>query len=344
MTLRSPSIYKRNNGKFVLDFDDPMTGIRRRHQFDTESEAKRKRDEFVVKIHNGTLPSAQKNLISLLMNKHLEECAASTKVLTTEWRFAHFIDTFGNRDIIDLKKKDLKAWLNQLQKERGLSAKTLNKTKSHLSHFTIWAVDEGYIRENPFERVWFSESAKNAPRKKPRIVFKPEELEDILGQAKAFDKVNLYPFLYALVHLGSRAGETLKLKWDDIDMERGVVSFRAENTKTGEARRVPMSSYLRVFLETLPRRGDYVFANEKGKLMGYSTIHGALKRFRLVCPIMRDAGFHSFHHSYATNCLLDRMPVHAVQKILGHSTASMTQDLYGQYSASDLGDVSPYRF
>jgi integrase len=297
------------------------------HQFDTESEAKKKRDEFVVKLHNGTLPSAQRHLVSALMNRHLEECQRTTKVLTTEWRFEHFIKTFGKRDISDLKKKDLRAWLEQLQKEHGLSAKTANKTKSHLSHFTLWAVEEGFIRENPFEGVWFSESAKNAPRRKPRIVFSPEQLAEITEQAKIFDKTHLYPFLYALVHLGSRAGETLKLLWDDIELDRGVVSFRAENTKTGEARRVQMSSYLRDFLKDMHRRGDYVFPNEKGKLMGYSTIHGALKRFRKVCPMMRDAGFHSLRHSYATNCLLNRMPVHAVQKVLGLSSYP-TQNLH----------------
>ena len=256
-----------------------------------------------------------------------------------------FIETFGRFDVAEVKRRDMKRWLEFLRDEKGLSPKTCNKTKAHFGHFFKWCVDGEYIRESPLKGVWFSESRRNCPPRRPRIIFKEKELVEILEKARAFDKNNLFPFMYALMHLGSRAGETLSLKWDDVDLAAGFVEFREENTKTGVGRMVELSPFLKGLLSSLPRRGDYVFANERGGMMSYSTIHGALKRFREVCPQMRAAGFHSLRHSFAANALMEKkMRPHEVQKIMGHETSAMTMDLYGKYAAKEIKNPSPYGF
>ena len=48
---------------------------------------------------------------------------------------------------------------------------------------------------------------------------------------------------------GARRGELLKLRMGDVDFERMTLNFRADTTKSGRTRLIPMSKLLRDDLE-----------------------------------------------------------------------------------------------
>lgn len=125
---------------------------------------------------------------------------------------------------------------------------------------------------------------------------------------------------------GLRAGEMQALNWGDIDFERNLILVRAANTKTGVQREVPMSQEVRnTLLSTREsvRNGpnDPVITTHGGGR--YSSIPVSVKK---VCDRagLHDVSAHILRHTFASWALHRGVPAIVVQKLLGHSTMSMT--------------------
>ncbi len=80
----------------------------------------------------------------------------------------------------------------------------------------------------------------------------------------------VYPFLFTLAHTGARREEVRLLKWDHIDFENGLLTFK--NTKNGLDRTIRMAPTLTSFLKSHPRISDWVFMSQFGWLLSRSQI------------------------------------------------------------------------
>lgn len=120
-----------------------------------------------------------------------------------------------------------------------------------------------------------------------------------------------------LAYTGLRRGEALALRWEDIDLDRAVLTVR--RGKTARARRqVPLVPQAVQALSRLPRTGPQPFPYD-----GRNT----LRAFHRDRP--RDGlTIHGLRHGVATRLLEAGTPVHVVSAILGHSSASVTLDTY----------------
>ena len=58
-----------------------------------------------------------------------------------------------------------------------------------------------------------------------------------------------------------RRGEIFNLKWSNIDFEHGFIELL--QTKSGKARKIPLSDSLSKELNKLPQESDYVFINKQ---------------------------------------------------------------------------------
>lgn len=78
-------------------------------------------------------------------------------------------------------------------------------------------------------------------RVEPRraLAFTPDELRKLVASALRPEMQRLVRF-YALT--GCRRSEAIRLTWDDVDLERGFIYFRAGKTKTGISRVLPCFS------------------------------------------------------------------------------------------------------
>jgi integrase len=96
---------------------------------------------------------------------------------------------------------------------------------------------------------------------------------------------------------GMRRGEMLKLKWSDIDFERGFIHLR--DPKGQKNQKIPLNIPVRELLETHPKTSDYVFPGRDGQ-----------QRVSIAKPvraIKEDAGLpqdfrplHGLRHVYAS--------------------------------------------
>ena len=147
--------------------------------------------------------------------------------------------------------------------------------------------------------------------------------------------------LYVLaVHTGMRQGELLALRWDDVDLDAGVL--RVRGTKTARSRRSvklsrtalqALQSHLERQLAEIDRASSswrengLVFATHTGTPMDR---HNLLRQFR---RLLEEAGlpavtFHNLRHTCATVLLSKGMHAKFVQELLGHSTITITLDTY----------------
>ena len=161
--------------------------------------------------------------------------------------------------------------------------------------------------------------------------------------------------LYVLaLSTGMRQGELLALKWDDVDLEGRRLRVRhtlthADNTyvlgepKTPNSRRTirlttnavtALRAHLTRQLEEMERMssmyqpGGLIFATQAGTIINPSNL-----RNRSFKPLLRRAGlrqirFHDLRHTCATLLLSKNINVKVVSEMLGHSSISVTLDIY----------------
>lgn len=122
---------------------------------------------------------------------------------------------------------------------------------------------------------------------------------------------------------GMRQGEILNLKWDDVDLQNGMIYIK--NSKSGKLREIPIHPELLDYLGSANRVGPYVFADENG--MPYSRygklrheFENALKRAGI-----RNFRFHDLRHTFASELAMRGVDLRTIQDYLGHSTLRMTE-------------------
>jgi integrase len=238
-----------------------------------------------------------------------------------------------------------------ITRQEPLSAKTVKNIHGIMSKALSTAVDVGYIKSNPTERVTL-----------PRV--EKKEIHPLTSQQIA-DLLKLLPghpheYLYQIaLFTGMREGELLGLPWDCVDYASGTIlvkqQLHKENTKGGvtkivppkndKSRIIPMApSVAELFRKQRARQDELrnllgdkwtetglVFTGPFGGYLSYRTVYDCFKRLaaKIGAP---EARVHDLRHTYAMVSLENGDDIKTVQGNLGHATAAFTLDVYGHVS------------
>ena len=149
----------------------------------------------------------------------------------------------------------------------------------------------------------------------------------------------------ALVALeaGLRFSEVAGLTWGAVDVESGVL--RVLNTKGKRDRYVPMTSKLKGFFAAREqgKANALVFPNSEGEIQAQvpSGFWRGLADSRLnedVEDAKLRVGFHVLRHSYASRLVQQGVDLYRVQRLLGHSTPTLTAR-YAKLADDDLREA-----
>lgn len=170
----------------------------------------------------------------------------------------------------------------------------------------------------------------------------------------------LYMPIFLSVMLGLRRGEVLGLQWDDIDFEEKIIHVRhnymmidgkpqlREKLKTDSSRRdivvtdriiqelknyKQKQSIMRLQLGKKYYKSNFVCVWKDGKPFNPSHISRAfsLRMEKYGLPKIR---FHDLRHSNAALMIGQNVPMKGASERLGHSTITITNDLYGHVEKS----------
>lgn len=197
----------------------------------------------------------------------------------------------------------------------GVARSTVNRQRATLSRFFRWAIRNGHHPgPNPVTAV---QQFRESPG---RTRFLTAEEASALMLAAA---PHLKPIIVAALHTGGRLGELLALRWEDVDLDRRVITFRRETTKARRQRIVPISPTLEEALRPLrlkhPWRPVFRFRGE-----GLRSVRRAFVAARRKANLP-GLLFHTLRHTFASWAVMNGMKLPVLQKLLGHHSIVMTQ-------------------
>jgi integrase len=241
-------------------------------------------------------------------------------------------------------------------KAGGLSAKTIRNLHNMLHKAFDQAYKNSLVLKNVIDLVTPPRVVKTEMR-----VLTQEEQKGLLEQAREH-RLGIVVILG--LGTGMRIGEMLALKWTDIDFNNKLLFVRhtinrlknyGGDTKTviviGEPkteksrRTIPLDDNLierlkghkKIQLSERLKAGnaydsqDYAFANELGSPVEPRTYQDIFHKLTKQAEIS-NVNIHALRHTFATRALEAGIPAKTVSEILGHSTVSITLDLYSHVS------------
>jgi len=119
----------------------------------------------------------------------------------------------------------------------GRANGTVNRYLAVLSHAFTMAVREWqWCADNPVRKI----TKPKEPRGRVRFLSE-DERQRLLESCQMSRNSSLYIIVVLALSTGARRGELLSLHWSDVDLRRGMLTFR--KTKNGETRAVPLTGY-----------------------------------------------------------------------------------------------------
>jgi integrase len=153
----------------------------------------------------------------------------------------------------------------------------------------------------------------------------PDQLSNLLRAIGQDHDIQAANFIRMALFTGMRRGELFKLKWDDIDFERGFINIR--QPKGGKDQTIPLNQAARELLDNHPRDNNspFVFPGRGGRQR--TEIRRPIDRIRKAAGLPPDfRPLHGLRHTYASMLASSgQVDLYTLQKLLTHKTPAMTQ-------------------
>lgn len=210
---------------------------------------------------------------------------------------------------------------------RPLANSTINSYLFTLSNcFTI-----AYKKRWPYlipahNPLKFVEKLKN--KKGREVLITPEQFEEFLEGCRVHGSRELYEIVLFAARTGARQGEILGLKWKDVELTTGEVTFR--DTKNGEDRRIEVIPALVELLKARKKeakKGDKYVWNSPVYNNQPITVKTTFYRIRKKLGF-EFLNFHDLRHFYISSAVRSGAITNPLelQKLVGHKTQSVTMN------------------
>jgi integrase len=331
-----------------------VNDVRRSHgACRTLREAQSLKGEILKSIADGTYSRAPRQNLTL-SEFSKQWLAAKEKTLKqgtwTDYELTfrlHILPGLGDKLLEDISPQDVQNWVNSLSKKR-LSRTSINKCYRYLRNCLNNAEAKDIISRTPCRGVI-------VPRPPQQIEFDILSIGEVAKVIEAADEPEK-TLVAVLAYTGIRLGESLGLKWRDIDFENNCI--RVERTfgihgwstpKTSASRRaVPLSPTLASMLSDYRASRDatgpenVVFSHDGTTPLDQSNVRRDFNR-ALKAAEIRHVSLHSLRHFYASNMIASGCSIKFLQNALGHSSATMTLNTYS-HLIPESGAESVARF
>jgi integrase len=231
-----------------------------------------------------------------------------------------WIEHLGGTRVDWIEPSQVSAFMEKRLKA-GASARTVNKNLSAFNNCMNYGKT---LEGKPVKKLPEVERLQQKkPRKRPFL--SPEQVELLLEKATASkNTVLMRLYIRFLASSGCREQEALKIRKEDVDMKRGVVTVGADgDTKNSLSREIQFNDALRQVLSeilaTLPPDCTWLFPSPQ---RGKKDIHAQSLRESFY-QIRREAGlswvgFHDLRHYFASKCVMAGIDFMTISEWLGH--------------------------
>lgn len=251
----------------------------------------------------------------------------------------------GDMKLTDVKVNHCQMIVNKMIDDNKANS-TIARTCTVMRGLFDYAVECDVIMKSPC-RIKIQKSIGN--QKKCREALTIDAQKKFLQTVKGHNYENHYRFI---LQTGLRIGELIGLKWEDVDFKKKTIRIKrslkyevgkgtwhiGEPKSEAGKRTIPLTDEAIEILKSQKSKNEslkvlplewsgYVFLNKHGEPVTNDAYNSAL------VPICRRADInrftvHTLRHTFATRCVESGMKPKTLQTIMGHSTISLTMDLY----------------
>ena len=227
-----------------------------------------------------------------------------------------------SRVVGDLPIASLRAYHIELFMARRLeevSAVRVNIEFRALRAMFSRAAVYGMVNENPMAGL----KQVRLPRQEPRALSR-KEFASLLS---VIDNKEYRALVIVAVCTAMRAGEMASLRWQDVDLARGIIhlvnrdGFRLKGLR---GRDVPLNHRAAQVLRVLPPRSERVFVNRRGTPYTTHTLSVWFKKYVRLATLPEDIHFHTLRHTGASWMVERKVPLPYIREILGHASITTT--------------------
>ena len=202
----------------------------------------------------------------------------------------------------------------------GWTGRTANLSITILNNLLNHAKDNGLIETLPTTGL---KPIRWKPKKRP--LFAPEQIEAICRAALQNCKHGqlLADYVRLMKTCGSRASETLRLKWSDLDWDRKQLIIGSDGlTKNHESRVVDFNPALETHLLDMNNRRNgsaYLFPSPKSPTTDNptKTLKGVLHKARDIAGV-EGFGFHDCRHYFISHAVMSGIDYMTIARWVGH--------------------------
>lgn len=350
-------MFLRKDGRWsaIVELDQEGTSRRRKTLYGkTKREVLQKLRQEQEAISKGLPSLPQRLTVGEFLDSWLEGAKASLKPSTAQsygWIVEYYLKPYiGSKRLAKLSPEDVERMMRALAAD-GRSARTQQYARAVLRRALTIAARRGYVARNVAS---LTEPPRLERTERPTLsVEQARTLLDLLDG----DRLEA---LYAVaVGTGLRQGESLALRWQDVDVNAGTLTVSGtlrrqpeegggsrlvrSEPKTARSRRtIPVPDYVADALRAHKARQDaeraaagkrwrdlgYVFCTPLGTPLEARNVTRHWHRLRERAGLPGGMHWHDLRHSAATIMLEAGVPLAVISRTLGHAGLAITADIY----------------
>ena len=310
------------NGKLIVEkagraIQDDMTPARANHirakRMNGEELSNKKRREEERKQKEA---EASRQTLDKLWQAYLESHSNLKGLTTDKNRYElHLKPQFGDKEINQICALDIDRLRVNLLKEKS------EKTTANTLELFRRIVNHG-VNMNICEPLSFKIRMPKINNLKTEDLT-PEHLQSLLDAIEEDTNITAKNMMLMALYTGMRRGEMFRLKWTDIDFDKGFIHIR--EPKGGVDQKIPLNDSARQILESHPRLSEFVFCGRNGGQR--VDIRKAVNRIKQRAGLPADfRPLHGLRHVYASMLASSgQVDMYTLQKLLTNKSHVMTQ-------------------
>jgi len=263
----------------------------------------------------------------------------------------HIVPLLGDMKLSRLTAPAAQAFVDELAKVRNRA--TVAKVVTSLKSIVSEAMRRGLTAANPVLAARVPGSPRDErPAEFPTL----DEIKRLLQRAEG-------PLIHTFILAGLRASELRGLTWEHVDLKDAMIRVRQRadhrlnvmgppKSKAGR-RDIPMGPQLLALLREWKVRqpveqrvNGLVFPDAAGNVEDHTTLYRRFGALQLACGIAKvedgerrpKFGLHALRHACASLLIAQRWQPKRIQTFMGHSSITLTYDVYGHLFGDAEGD------
>lgn len=258
----------------------------------------------------------------------------------------------GHYNVQDITSEILQTELINAMTSEGYAYGTISKAFILTKECLNYALGKDYITKNPCGMVKLP-TKENFPQKPQRFLSADEiQLfkETATSMLRTIDEPRYVHgnIICLILYTGLRVGELCGIKWRDVDFDGKRISVNSTivveyrdgrrtltdnpTTKSGKPRFVPLNknalSILTRQQELVGGDSDCYIINGSTSIPDKTLVAKSYTAIAKHAGIEQPNGIHTLRHTFASNCIIKGIDIKVVSEILGHSSVSITYNIY----------------